>query len=125
MIEPEAWICPRCSTICRHKLEIYFRWCPRCGEVTGTPRPCPHPPPVTEETWKSIRNNTDDCLIAIENWKPLPTKALQALPPWRAATLARVADACLVDLEDGTVEQLLAEARRVGGEGKLGNWWET
>jgi hypothetical protein len=61
----------------------------------------------------------DRCLIAITDGQPIPSEALAALPPWRAVLLARVAHKAGVDLEHGTVEQLVAEATRVGGAGKL------
>lgn len=66
----------------------------------------------------------DDCLIAIEDGNPLRTDRLMKLPPWRAVLVARVAERAGVPLEQGTVAQLIAEARAVGGEGTLGNWWE-
>lgn len=66
----------------------------------------------------------DDCLIAISDGDPLPTAALLALPPWRAVLLARVADRAGVRLEQGTLPQLVAEASAVGGEGRLGEWWQ-
>jgi hypothetical protein len=66
----------------------------------------------------------DDCLIAIEDGNPLRADRLLKLPPWRAVLVARVAKKAGVPLERGTVEQLIAEARHVGGDGKLGNWWE-
>lgn len=68
--------------------------------------------------------NQDDCLLAIEDGHPLPTVKLQKLPPWRAVMLTRVAAKAGVPLERGTVEQLHAEARDVGGAGTLGAWWE-
>lgn len=66
----------------------------------------------------------DDCLIAIEDGRPVPAGKLGALPPWRAVLIARVAARAGVPLERGTVEQLRAEAADVGGEGSLGQWWE-
>lgn len=67
----------------------------------------------------------DDCLIAIEDGHPLRADRLLRLPPWRAVLVARVAERAGVPLEKGTVVQLITEARRVGGGGKLGNWWEA
>jgi hypothetical protein len=61
----------------------------------------------------------DLCLIAITDGQPLPTRAIAGLPPWRAVMLARVAEKAGVPLEDGTLERLVAEAVRVGGEGRL------
>jgi hypothetical protein len=66
----------------------------------------------------------DDCLIAIEDGRPVPADRLLRLPPWRAVLIARVAERAGVPLERGGVRQLIAEARQVGGAGKLGNWWE-
>lgn len=66
----------------------------------------------------------DNCLIAIEDSRPLPVASLLSLPPWRAAMLARIAAKCAVPLERGSAGQIEAEAREVGGGGVLGNWWE-
>lgn len=66
----------------------------------------------------------DDCLIAIKDGSPLRADRLLRLPPWRAVLVARVAERAGVPLERGTVAQLTAEARAVGGDGTLGNWWE-
>lgn len=66
----------------------------------------------------------DECLIAITDGYPLPTTALLGLPPWRAVLLARVADRAGIGLEAGTLDQLVAEASKVGGAGRLGKWWE-
>lgn len=74
--------------------------------------------------WGAIRDNQDDCLIAIENGRPVPVKALLALPPWRAVLMARVAAKAGVALERGTLEQIVAEAVAVTGSGQLGSWWE-
>jgi hypothetical protein len=69
------------------------------------------------------QNAQDDCLVAIEDDSPLPTGALQKLPPWRAVLLARVARKAGVQLEEGTLDQLIDEARRSGGTHALGDWW--
>jgi hypothetical protein len=61
----------------------------------------------------------DCCLIAIEDGNPVPAKSLAKLPPWRAVLIARVAKRADVPLEGGTLEELVAEAKRVGGEGDL------
>jgi hypothetical protein len=61
----------------------------------------------------------DRCLIDIEDGRPLRADVLQHLPPWRAVLLARVAERAGIPLEGGTVEQLRAEAARVGGDGTL------
>lgn len=61
----------------------------------------------------------DNCLIAIEDGLPVPARALSRLPPWRAVLIGRVAKRAGVPLEGGTVEELLLEASRVGGEGVL------
>lgn len=118
-----AFICPRCGCICRHALEIYFQWCPVCAAVTGLPAQPPESEGTPELPWRLIQRNQDTCMIAIENSKPLPTAALQALPPWRAVMLARIAHAAGLGLEQGSIEQITAEARQVTGAGKLGDWW--
>lgn len=61
----------------------------------------------------------DACLIAITDGKPLPSSAIAALPPWRAVLLARVGAKAGAKLEHGTLDQLVAEAQRVGGNGLL------
>jgi len=65
----------------------------------------------------------DDCLIAISDGHRLPAARLKMLPPWRAVLIARVADKAGMRLQRGTIGQLLAEARAVGGSGELGDWW--
>lgn len=61
----------------------------------------------------------DECLLAITDGYPLPARALQALPPWRAVLLGLVAARAGVSLQVGTLQQLIDEARRVGGDGTL------
>jgi hypothetical protein len=61
----------------------------------------------------------DDCLISIEDGKPVRAKHLGVLPPWRAVLIGRVAERAGVPLEGGTIAELVAEAKRVGGEGTL------
>jgi hypothetical protein len=61
----------------------------------------------------------DDILLSIEDGKPIPTKAINALPPWRAVMLCRVADKAGARLQHGTLEELIAMAREVGGDGYL------
>ncbi len=68
--------------------------------------------------------NQDDCLLAIEEGRPVPAGNLRWLPPWRAVMVARIAARASVPLELGTVDQLYAEAVKVGGAGTLGPWWE-
>jgi len=82
-------------------------------------RAIPVPPSETD-----IYGLQDDCLIAIEDGHPLRADRLLKLPPWRAVLVARVAQRAKVPLEKGTVDQLIAEASAVGGNGKLGNYWE-
>lgn len=65
----------------------------------------------------------DDLIIDISDGHLMRTPPLQALPPWRAAMMARLGEKASVTLQNGTVEQLVAEARRVGGDGVLGDWW--
>lgn len=120
---PDAFVCPRCGCICRHALEIFFRWCPVCKGVTGVPRTPPQSEATPELPWRLIRDAQDVCMIAMESERPLPTGALSSLPPWRAVMLARIAAAAGIGLEAGTLDQLVAEAREVTGAGKLGDWW--
>lgn len=65
----------------------------------------------------------DDCLLAIEDGDQVPAAKLAKLPPWRAVMIARIAARANVSLERGTLAQLHAEARAVGGAGTLGQWW--
>lgn len=56
--------------------------------------------------------------------QPAPVRILTRLPPWRAVMLARAAVALGPGISVGTVDRLLAEARRVGGAGVLTEgWW--
>lgn len=66
----------------------------------------------------------DDCLLAIEDGRPVPVAALRKLPPFRASLMANIAAKAGVPLERGTTEQVRAEAAEVGGAGHLGAWWE-
>lgn len=60
----------------------------------------------------------DECLIAITDGGPFPWKHCRRLPPWRAVLIARVAlKAGMV--KPGAVEDLVEEARSVGGTGRL------
>lgn len=65
----------------------------------------------------------DDCLIAIRDKKPLPVALLQRIPPIRALLIAGINELAKRRLEKGTYAQLEAEAKVVGGSGKLGEWW--
>ncbi|MGH8921886.1 MAG: hypothetical protein ACRD0H_26685 [Actinomycetes bacterium] len=90
--------------------------------------------PAERERWRMIadgvkmfvdsRSYQDDCLLAVEDGKPVPAGPLGHLPPWRAVMVARIAAKAGVPLERGTVGQLAAEARAVTGSGTLGPWWE-
>ena len=71
----------------------------------------------------TIYSFQDDLLIDIVNGKPLPTKWLRKLPPFRAYLIAQIAEKAGVGLEQGTAEQLGAEAAEVSGHGMLGEWW--
>ena len=55
----------------------------------------------------------DDCLIAIEDGRPVPVRALSRLPPWRAVLVARVAERAGVPLELGSLGQLVSEQDRL------------
>jgi hypothetical protein len=76
------------------------------------------------DAWRRMMDLQDDCLIAMSRGHPLPVHKLQGLPPWRAVLIARVAAKAGIPLEHGSLEQLVAEARKVTGSGKLGSWWE-
>ncbi|MGH9095292.1 MAG: hypothetical protein ACRDXE_09040 [Acidimicrobiales bacterium] len=94
---------------------VHEATCPSCG-ATIRARMADARPDFTGQQ--------DDCLLAITDGNPLPTKDLRTLPPWRAVMLARVAAKAGVGLERGTLDQLVAEASAVGGRGVLGDWWK-
>lgn len=78
--------------------------------------------PVSERTMYSAQ---DDCLVAIADGdQPLSVERLMKLPPYRAWLIARIARKAGIGLEFGTIEQLRAEADKVGSKGTLGRWWE-
>lgn len=60
----------------------------------------------------------DDCLVAMSSGKKPPRDKLRNLPPWRAVMIARI---CNQDklMTDKEVEEMVLEARHVGGIGKL------
>lgn len=106
--------------------------CPTCHATWGAitaytcdgPPDAPHPrvrtvpgPPPNESL--DLMRWQDECLIAITDGRPVPSRALAALPPWRAVLFARVAAKAQIPLENGTLDQLVDEARRVGGDGTL------
>jgi len=116
-----AIVCPRCAAA----LSPSTVACEFCGYVFQN-APLPDPD-RSEGAWRrrdDLMANQDDCLIAITEGEPLPVRAVQALPPWRAVMIARVASLADTDLERGSLTQLEAEARDVGGGGMLGDWWE-
>lgn len=119
--EVAAFVCPRCAHINSPDLPGGPGFCERCGRVTQAfASAADYPPPDTRAL---MLQNQDDCLIAIEDGKPVPTRKLAALPPWRASMIAHIAEKAGVSLEDGTAAQVHAEARQVGGAGALGSWW--
>lgn len=108
-----------------------LRWADRVTQNRNTRK---RRPPVSRREWedaqmeaetlKALYAAQDDCLIAVEDGRPVPAAALQSLPPWRAVMCARLAAKAGVPLERGTVAQIESEARAVGGDGVLGDWWE-
>jgi hypothetical protein len=67
---------------------------------------------------RRLFENQDDCLINISEGRPPDQKALRSLPPWRAVLIARVAQEAMVITRE-EVEELVDEASKVGGAGKL------
>lgn len=65
----------------------------------------------------------DDVLMRIDDGEPILASLFQRLPPLRAALLARIAITAGGDVDRGTLEQVIAEAKEVGGNGKLGDFW--
>jgi hypothetical protein len=72
---------------------------------------------------EDIYSAQDDCLLNIRAGLTLKIKDLQRIPPHRAALLSSIAEKANTGLERGTNKQLQAEAKAVGGNGKLGDWW--
>lgn len=66
-----------------------------------------------------LYSEQDKCLIAIMEGRAVPARSLAQLPPWRAVLIARVAEKADIPLEGGTLDDLVAEAKRVGGQGTL------
>lgn len=83
--------------------------------VVGHSEPDPNQP---EEDFPTLGADQDDCLLAITEGKALPNDKLRNLPPWRAVMIARVAEKAGV-MSATQVERLVAEAREVGGNGRL------
>jgi hypothetical protein len=78
-------------------------------------------PQISKEEMYGVQ---DELLIAIaDDMTPLSVDLLNKLPPYRAYLIARVARRAGRPLEFGTVEQLEEEAMKLGGNGKLGQWW--
>lgn len=55
--------------------------------------------------------------------EPIPVEVLMQLSPWSAVVVARVCERAGVDLAKGELDQLFAEAWRVGPAGRLEQWW--
>ncbi len=71
----------------------------------------------------------DEVLLAVVDQKPIPTNAIDRLPPWRARLVVRVALAAGGTLQHGTPEQF-EQAVRAAGKGKRdpytdGGWWRA
>lgn len=66
----------------------------------------------------------DDCLVAIQDRRPIPDAILRQLPPWRAVMIARIGAQAGVRMEKGSLAELKEEAARVGGAGKLAATYE-
>jgi hypothetical protein len=60
----------------------------------------------------------DVVLIAITDHKKIPMDRLRELPPWRAVLMARVAEIAGA-MTRAEVDDLVREAREVGGAGHL------
>lgn len=60
----------------------------------------------------------DDCLIAIQDGRPIPEQSLRLLPPWRAVLMADVAvrAGCFPAEAAASLRQ---EAIEIGGTGTL------
>lgn len=74
---------------------------------------------MIEEDLPDMYAFQDECLLAIQDGEPVPAAALSKLPPWRAVMIGRVAARSQLPVEGGTLDQLVAEAIRVGGYGSL------
>lgn len=69
---------------------------------------------------------TDDVMLSVLDGKPIPTNAVDRLPPWRARLVVRMALLGGGVLQDGTPEQFEDAARAAGkiDAGQLG-WWRA
>ena len=65
-----------------------------------------------------LLGDQDDCLIALESGRRPSDRILRKLPPWRAVMIARIALRMELMTQE-EVDELVEEARTVGGDGKL------
>jgi len=85
--------------------------------------------PQSARVWECsplVRSNSalrELCAHVVSAGGPVRTDVLRELAPWAAVVVARTAARSGVDLEQGTLEQLVAEALAVGCTGRLGEWW--
>lgn len=66
----------------------------------------------------------DEILLAGMDGRVIPTGAVDQLPPWRARLVAGVAVRAGGQLEHGTMDRLVAAARKAGGAAEPG-WWRA
>lgn len=66
----------------------------------------------------------DDIMIAVKDGRPIPTTAIDRLPPWRAVLYVTVALRAGGRLADGTLEQLTETVQKVGSYAQPG-WWRA
>ena len=66
----------------------------------------------------------DDVLMAAQDERPIPTDAIDHLPPWRAVLTVGVAVAAGAQMQHGDIELLRAAAAAVGGSAPAG-WWRA
>jgi hypothetical protein len=66
----------------------------------------------------------DDIMLSAQDGRPIPTAAVDQLPPWRAVLYVSMALRAGGSLEQGDLEQLKAAAKAVTGYAPVG-WWRA
>lgn len=66
----------------------------------------------------------DDIILNTADGRPIPTDAVDQLPPWRAVMCVRLAARAGGTMQHGDLEKLEAAARAAGGHAEPG-WWRA
>lgn len=77
-------------------------------------------------TTQDLLAATDDIMLDVLGGKPIPTNAIDRLPPWRALLVVRMAMLGGGVLQDGTAEQFDQAAHTAGLAGRHDpGWWRA